>query len=158
MTTIIIGLGNPVLTDDSVGLKISSALREHLAGRTGVAIVELYSGGLQLVEAMAGFDRAIIVDAMVSGRPPGTIHELGPAEFPKTRSAYSSHDGSLPAAVEMGRMVGLRLPHRIAIWAVEAGDVETFGESLTPAVAPAVPQVVGRILEYLRSTPGGVSE
>ena len=149
MNTIIIGLGNPVLTDDSVGLKISAALRQHLAGRPGVTTAELYSGGLRLVEAIAGFDRAIVLDAIVTGQPAGTIRKLGTAELPSTRSAYSAHDGSLPAALQMGRMAGLRLPDEIDIWAVEAGDVETFSESLTPAVARAVPQVVREVLDHL---------
>ncbi len=151
MATIIIGLGNPVLTDDSVGPKIAQELRQRLAGQSGVAVVELYTGGLRLVETMVGYDQAIVIDAMVSGEPAGTIHELDVADLPKTRSAHSSHDGSLSAAMELVRAVGLRLPGEIRIWAIEAADVATFSENLSPCVERAAAQVIQVIEEVLRS-------
>ena len=143
--TIIIGVGNPVLTDDSVGLKIAAELRNR-----GLATAQVHSGGMELMETMTGYDRAIVIDAMVSGRPPGTIRELGPADLPATRNAHSTHDASLPVALELGRMAGLRLPGEIRIWGVEAGDVVTVGEGLTPAVERAVPRVVERVMRDLR--------
>jgi len=153
MATIIVGLGNPVLTDDSVGLKIVRELRERLAGRDGITVVELHTGGMRLVEAMVGYDQAIVIDAIVNGEPAGTIYELSMAGLPKTRSAHSSHDGGLTAAFELARAVGLRLPSEIRIWAVEAADVATFSENLTPCVERAAAQVVE---EVLRSLPARV--
>ena len=84
------------------------------------------------MEAMAGYDRAIVIDAMVSGGRPGTIYRLGLEDLPKTRNTDSTHDASLPVALELGRRPGLQLPGDVRIWAVEAADVETFGERLTP--------------------------
>ncbi len=152
MAPIIIGVGNPVLTDDSVGLKSVAALRCRLAGRSDVATAELYSGGLRLMEAMVGYQRAIVIDAMISGRPAGTIQSFTPADLPITRGIHSSHDGTLPEALALGHAAGLCLPRDIRIWAVEAGDVETLGEELTPAVATAVPVVVEHVLQDLRET------
>lgn len=158
MKTIIIGMGNPVLSDDSVGLKISETLRTLLAGSPDITTVELYSGGLRLVEAMAGFDYAIVVDSIVSGQLPGKVRKLRPADLPKTRTAYSTHDGSLSAALELGRLAGLLLPRRIDIWAVEAADVDTFSENLTGPVASAVPRVIRQVLDGLHATEAGVTQ
>lgn len=157
MATIVIGIGNPVLTDDSVGLKIAAAVRERLQGETVAATAELHSGGIRLMETMAGYDRAIVVDAIVSGGRPGTIYAMDAADLPKTRNAHSTHDGSLAAALELGRMVGLELPREVRIWAVEAGDVESFGEALTPAVEQAVPRVVDEVMRHLRENGLGAS-
>ena len=104
------------------------------------------------MEAMAGYDRAIVIDAMVSGGRPGTIYVLGPEDLARTRNAHSTHDGEPGAALELGRLAGLRLPAEIRIFAIEAEDVERFGESLTPAVERAVPQVADEVMRHLRSS------
>ncbi|MCX6629949.1 MAG: hydrogenase maturation protease [Candidatus Solibacter sp.] len=148
-STVIIGLGNPVLADDSVGLRIAAELRRRLAGRSGFTTVELYSGGMWLMEAMAGHERAIVIDAIVSGGTAGAVYRFGLADLPQTRTADSTHDASLPVALELGRVAGLHLPGKVKIWAVEAADVETFSERLTPEVERAVPLVVEQVLRDL---------
>ena len=153
MATIIIGMGNPVLSDDSVGVKIAQELQRRLAGDNGVTAVELHTGGMRLVETMAGYDRAFVIDAIESGEPAGTIHKLDVADLPKTRFAHSSHDGNLGAAFEFARAVGLRLPSEIRIWAIEAADTATFGEKLTPSVEQAAARVTGEILRLARRSP-----
>ena len=69
-----------------------------------------------------------------------------------TRTADSTHDTSLRLALELGRAAGLDLPEDVRIWAVEAADVETFSERLTPAVERAVPLVVEQVLRDLDET------
>jgi hydrogenase maturation protease len=149
MATVIIGVGNPVLTDDGVGLRIARELEMRLSGRDGVTVLARCAGGLRLMEAMAGYGRAVVIDAIESGAAPGSIHELDLEELPRTRNLHSSHDGSLVAALELGRTAGLRIPDEIRVWAVQAGDLETFGESLTEAVERAVPRVVEAVLRSL---------
>ena len=70
MRILIIGLGNPIVSDDSVGLRVVEELKPLLAHRTDVEVAEDYWGGLRLMERMIGFDRAIVVDAIHSGAPP----------------------------------------------------------------------------------------
>ena len=154
MSTLIIGLGNPLVTDDSVGLRVAGELRQHLAGRPDVVVVDDYCGGMRLMEQMVGYDRAIVIDAICSGAAPGTIHHLATADMPTQRSA-SSHDMTLPTALMLGRQAGLRLPKDEAIMLVgiEAEDILNFGETCTPAVAAAVPQAVAEVLAVLNRLP-----
>jgi hydrogenase maturation protease len=151
-STVIIGLGNPVLTDDGVGLRIAAELGRRLAGRNGFTTVELHAGGLWLMEAMAGHERAIVIDAMVGGGVAGDVYRLGLEDLSRARTADCTHDASLPVALELGRAAGLELPGDVRVWAVEAADVETFGERLTPAVERAVPRVVEQVLLDLDET------
>ncbi len=149
--TIIIGLGNPIVSDDSVGIRVSRELRERLNGHDGIDIAEAYAGGIRLMDVMVGYEKAIIVDAMVTGNGrPGTIHSLSLSDLISTRNIVSTHDTNLSTALEMGKMLGLHLPHEIEIWGIEAMDVETFSEELTEDVAKAVPVVVQRIVDDLR--------
>jgi hydrogenase maturation protease len=150
MKTLILGLGNPLVSDDSVGLRVAEELKTRLAGRTDVEVSEDYWGGLRLMERMIGFDRAIVVDAIQTGAPPGTIHLLAPDDIPTQRSA-SAHDVNLSTALEFGRQAGARLPKNshIRLVGIEAEDVLTFGQRLTPAVQAAVPRAVDAVLEAL---------
>ncbi|MBA4372710.1 MAG: peptidase M52 [Thermodesulfovibrio sp.] len=158
MKTVVIGLGNPILTDDSVGIKVSRAVGDLLAqqcessrGSDTVDIKEVYAGGIRLMDAMTGYDRACIVDAMVTGRfRPGAVSEFDLAELCSTRNIVCTHDTNLATALELGRMLDLHLPSRIKIWGIEACDVTTFGEELTEEIACAVPVAVSAILSELQ--------
>ncbi len=157
MKTVVIGLGNPILTDDSVGVKVSRAIREQLDHRETdgigdtIDIKELYAGGIRLMDAMTGYDRACIVDAMVTGSScPGTVSEVEPDQLCSTRNMVCTHDTNLSTALELGRMLGMHLPARIKIWGIEAADVTSFGEELTDEVERAVPVAVNAILSELK--------
>ncbi|MEW6568946.1 MAG: hydrogenase maturation protease [Chloroflexota bacterium] len=152
--TLVLGLGNPLLRDDSVGLRVVRALRPLVKDLPDVRVEEDYHGGLRLMERLIGFERAIIVDAICSGAPPGTIHRLGPTSVPTQHSA-SSHDVNLPTALALGRRSGAALPpdDSISLIAIEAAEVMSFGEDLTPDVSAAIPTAVELILAEL--TPKG---
>lgn len=149
--TVIIGLGNPILTDDGVGIKVAQALRDELGSNSSVDIKELYAGGIRLIDAMTGYEKAVIVDAMVTGkRSPGTISLVSGSELESARNIASTHDINFSTALEMGRMLGIRMPEDIKIFGIEAEEVERFGETLTDDVARAVPQALRLIIENLR--------
>lgn len=150
MKTLIIGLGNPLVTDDSVGLRVAQQLTPLLADRADVEVSEDYWGGLRLMEQMIGFDRAIVVDAIQTGAPPGTIHLLTPDGIATQRSA-SAHDVNLSTALEFGRQAGEKLPEnsQIQLIGIEAEDTLTFCEQCTPAVEAAIPRAVEAVLKAL---------
>ena len=68
--TLIIGLGNPIVSDDSVGLRVADQLKTLLADRPDVDVAEDCWGGLRLMERMIGYDRAIVIDAICTVRRP----------------------------------------------------------------------------------------
>lgn len=150
MKTLILGLGNPLITDDSVGLRVAAELRGRLADRKDVEVDEDYWGGLRLMERMVGYDRAIVIDAIQTGAPPGTIHHLRVSSMPTQRSA-SAHDVNLPTALALGRQAGEKLPadEDILLVGIEADDILTFGEECTPPVQAAIPLAVAAVLEAL---------
>jgi hydrogenase maturation protease len=150
--TLVLGLGNPLIRDDSVGLRVVGDLRPLLAERPEIDVEEDYWGGLRLMERMVGYQRAVIIDAIVTGAPPGTIHRLSPGSIPTQRSA-SSHDVNLPTALAFGRQAGLVLPADadILLVGIEAEDILTFSEECTPAVAAAIPEAVRQVLGALEA-------
>ena len=153
--TVVIGLGNPVRADDSVGLAVVRELREQLAETETVELVELWAGRLRLVEAMVGFERAVVVDAMCTGTvAPGSYRRLTLADLEATRTTTCSHDTSLPTALEMWKRMEVPVPDDLTIWGIEVQDTETFSEALSNPVARAVPRVAAAILAELRGSRG----
>lgn len=151
MKTLVLGLGNPILRDDGVGIHVVQRLRPLLAHDQAVEVDEDFWGGLRLMERMIGFDRAIIIDAICTRRKePGTLLRLGAGDIPTQRSA-SAHDVNLPTALQLGRQAGAHLPANedILLIGIEAQDVQTFDEGLSPAVEQAVPQAVELVLKEL---------
>jgi len=150
MRTLVLGLGNSLLKDDSVGLRVAAELRPLLAGRPDVTVDEDIWGGLRLMERMIGFDRAIVIDAMSVGEKPGRIHYLTPDSVPTQRSA-SAHDVNLPTALAFGRSAGAHLPENedILLVGIETADITTFGEACTPEVEAALPRAVEAVLAAL---------
>jgi hydrogenase maturation protease len=150
MRTLVLGLGNPLVSDDSVGLWVAEELKSLLAGRPEVDVDEDYWGGLRLMERMVGYDRAIVVDAICTGAEPGTIHRFKPDALATQRSA-SAHDMNLRTALELGRRAEVHLPadEEILLIGIEAEDVINFSEECTPAVRAAIPRAVEAVLEAL---------
>lgn len=153
--TVIIGMGNRLLSDDGVGFAVAVAVAERLKGRLNLAVTELHTGGICLMEAMAGFRRAVVVDAMLSGAPPGTLRRFDPEEFVTTKNTFSSHDTDFATAYDLGRMAGVPLPERVSFWGIEGGEFALFGERFTDEVALAVPRAVELIVAEITGWEGG---
>jgi len=157
MKTLLLGLGNPILTDDGIGVYVVRAVAARWTGaaRSAGASVEFQEasvGGLRLLEVIAGYDRLILVDAIQTpGVPPGQIHRLSTDDLRKSLHAGSTHDLSFQGALAWGRRMGMVLPpdDAITIIAVEAEDVLTFGEALTPALTAALPDAAEAVLAEL---------
>ena len=150
MKTIIIGLGNPFLTDDSVGIKVARQLAPVVHQHNDIEVTEVYAGGIRLLDAMTGYDRAIVIDALrLEDGTPGKIHHLTPEDLCATWNTVSVHDMNLPTALAMGRMLEMHLPSQIEIWGIEGVDLESFSEDVSEEVAVAILQVVHEIADEL---------
>lgn len=147
--TTIIGLGNPILSDDSVGIHAARRLNNVQEVRDVAEVQEVYAGGLRLLDVLAGYRRAIIIDAMQTGAAPGTVRRFGISDLLKTRNLASSHDADLPTALEAGKALGMKLPEEVVIIGIEAEDVVNFGEKLTPAVERGLEEAIRLIREII---------
>jgi hydrogenase maturation protease len=147
--TLILGLGNPILSDDGVGPAVAHELERRIDPRTA-NVVEASLGGLDLLDLLTGYQRVIIIDAITTkdGKA-GQIHRLNIETLSSTRHAASPHDINLATALEMGKKLGMKMPSEIDIYAIEAQDTESFSEKCTPAVKAAIPRCVKMILQEL---------
>jgi hydrogenase maturation protease len=149
MKTLVLGLGNPILSDDGVGIKVAQELREKLRNPQ-VTVAESSLAGISLLDSIVGYDEVIIIDAVQTEKGnAGQIYRMKPEDFSLTKHFTSPHQINLLTALELGKMLDLAMPKQITIFAVEAKNITSFSEKCTPEVEQAIPEVVKMVLEEL---------
>lgn len=145
MRTLVLGLGNELLGDDGVGTLAARELKEQLNDRTDVDVVESSQCGVALLDLLLGYDRALILDAIMTGKhPPGTIIELGPDDLDPV-CAPSPHYAGLPEMFSIAEQLTLKFPQSIRILAVEVKDPYTLGTKLSLTATRALEALVQRV-------------
>lgn len=150
--TLILGLGNMILTDDRVGIEVGRRVFEACEGKW-VDFLEASAGGLDLLDAVCGYEKVIVIDAIQTGAEVGALHTVKTDDFIGSMRLASVHGVDFFMALETGRKLGMKIPKDIRIYAIEVSDPFTFSEVMTPALERAVPGIVGEILnkEFGRS-------
>ena len=138
LKTLILGLGNPILSDDSIGIRVAQAIEQHCRGEA-VTVMEASQAGLNLLDLITGYDKLILIDAIqtVSGDI-GEVYRLEASDLASTLHTGSPHDVNLATALELGKKLGMDLPSEIVVFAIEVKDVTTFSEECTPEVRGAI--------------------
>lgn len=150
---LVIGVGNAYRRDDAVGLVVARRIREEAL--SGVSVLEHSGEGVGLMEAWTGAEGVILIDAVRTGAPPGTLCRLDahvesiPAQF----FHYSTHAFSVAEAIELARTLG-QLPRRLIVHGIQGEDFKA-GSGLSVPVESAVEDVLGRVLQdikYIQAT------
>jgi hydrogenase maturation protease len=139
----VLGIGSP-FGDDRVGWAVIDALRGSGALTRARASATCYDRpGLRLVEALTGAEHAILVDAMRSGAPPGSIRRLAAEDLTVASGLLSAHGFGVAEAVALARALGA-LPRRLTVIGIEIADPQPGADLSAPvraAVAAAAAQI-----------------
>ena len=152
MKRLVLGVGNPIGTDDGVGIHVARELKK--LDLPGVEVEELPANGLELLDMVVGYDKVIIVDAIKTrGGNPGDFYTLTEDDFVRSVHGASPHGINIPTALAMGRrIVPEQMPRELIFVAVEVEDIENVSDKMTPKVAKAVPRIVEFVEERLKSS------
>jgi hydrogenase maturation protease len=139
-STLLIGVGNEFRRDDGVGILAARRIREK--NFPGIVIVECDGEATSLLDAWAGMKTVVIIDAVSSGAPPGTIHRIDARRQSVSQELFpfSTHALGLAHAVELARSLG-KLPINIIIYGIE-GEQFAAGSNLSPKVQEALNEVL----------------
>jgi hydrogenase maturation protease len=133
---LVLCLGNALRRDDAVALRVGDLL--EASPIPGAVVRRSAAAGLYLLDEMEGFDRVVVVDAVLTGvHPAGAVLSF-PLEHLRAPEGPSPHSIGLPSALARARAAGAPVPARIHVVAVEVLEMDTIGEGLTPPVAAAV--------------------
>jgi hydrogenase maturation protease len=149
--TLVVGVGSTIRGDDGVGVEVVRRLRDRVTDDQ-VDYIELGTAGLALLDRVEGYERLILVDAIVTGGKPGTVVELTGEEVASSAHLGAGHEAGLPTVLELGQKLSKVMPREVIVIAVEAADLDSFSETLTPEVEAVMPDVLERVEELLRST------
>jgi hydrogenase maturation protease len=133
--TLILGLGNPILSDDGIGLILVKRLEGNISGADTASIT---LAGLELMDILAGYDHVFLIDAATgTGGEPGELRELKDGN--RALHLFTSHGVNFFDLIKMGRDAGLKMPEPAAVFGIEIGNATDFGDSLSPAMISALP-------------------
>lgn len=152
MKTIVLGVGNPILQDDGVGIHVVEQLRTSLHDAS-VTVDIAYTGGMNLLDMVRGFDKVILVDALkLENTATGEVKRLSLTEASALHSS-SPHDISFSEALLLAKRLGdSHLPKEVVVIGIVVKNTYDFGEHLSSEVASAVPRAVAMVLSELKNT------
>lgn len=157
MKTLVLGLGNELYGDDAVGIHVIRKLTKDLEKSKNtsrwfedIELEECSLSGLALLEVIVDYDTLIIIDTLKKEKPlTGKIHLLEEKDL-RQIPAPSPHYVSIPQSIELGKKLGLQVPSRIIILAVEAKNQYNLGEGLTEEMTKAIPEIVEEVKKVLQ--------
>jgi hydrogenase maturation protease len=151
MKTLVLGLGNPILSDDAVGIRVARKVGKRV-NDPQIDVAETSEAGLRLLDCVVGYDQVVIIDSVQTEKgQPGQVYRLSPEDFSFATHFSSPHQVNLVTSLELGKMLHLAMPRKVTIFAVEAKDIASFSEKCTPAVERAIPEAVEMVLQELSS-------
>jgi len=152
MKTIVLGVGNPILQDDGVGLHVISALRKEMNDPM-ITLETASTGGMNLLDLIRGYEKVILIDAVKDHQStPGEVKRRILSDFHTVHSC-NPHDVSLPEALLVAKQLGeTHLPAEIILIGITVNHTDEFGEHLSSQVSAAIPTAVAMVLEELKNT------
>jgi hydrogenase maturation protease len=152
---VVVAIGNGYRRDDGAGLAVAARLRGRVP--SGVELVECEQEPSRLIDACDGAAAALVVDAVASGAPPGTLHRFDASAGPVPARLFrsSTHAFGVGEAIELARVLG-RLPARVIVYGIE-GAAFGAGEGLTEPVATAVERAADAVLADICNPEGDLA-
>jgi len=151
MKTIILGIGNLILGDDGVGVHVANEVKKQIKSND-ITVDEAITGGMNLLDLLLGYDKAIIIDAVKSdSSKTGEVKKILLSDF-TTMHSCNPHDVSLVEAIDMAKKLGEdRIPKEIIIIGIMMKEIPCeFGEELSEKIKAAVPKAVKMTLKEIK--------
>ena len=140
----ILGVGNPILTDDGVGIKVA---REIAKERPGMDVEEVNEAGLAFLDHAIGYDRLIIIDSIKTGcAPVGELYKLELNDLKPSDNFPSSHGLDMASVLKLAGDLGYKRPD-ISIYAVEVKDNTTFSERCTVEIEDKITSFARQVID-----------
>jgi hydrogenase maturation protease len=153
MRILLLGIGNPILGDDGVGVRVAQELARKIKDES-IEIKDTSADSLNLLELIVGYDKLVIIDAiMTDAKKAGRIYRLKPENLcHPSHPTASPHHLNLATTIEIGRMLfPEEMPQEVAIFAIGTQQVTEVTEEMTAKVKQAIPKVVDLILKEVNA-------
>ena len=148
MKVVVLGVGNIILADEGVGVRVVEAFERDYAIPEGVVVIDAGTSGMEMLEDLSHLDFLLVVDAIAAGKPPGTLVKLADDEVPVFfRRNLSPHGIGLSDVLASLEFMEAE-PKETVILGVQPVSMELSTE-LTPTIAALVPELVAQVVSEL---------
>jgi hydrogenase maturation protease len=146
---VVLGLGNPLMADEGIGVEIVSRLARMAGKFPSVEFVDAGTAGLSILHKLSGRRKAIIIDCCVMGAVPGTAAAFTPADVASVKklSHFSLHEVDILHVLELARSLG-DCPDEVIIFGIEPVTIEQK-ESLSTELAERLDSYVAMVFDQL---------
>jgi hydrogenase maturation protease len=152
----IIGIGNTLMGDDGVGVKVAEFLQQRDLG-PGIDVVCGGTDGMALSHRFTDVDTVIVVDAIAVDDAPGSVYRFRPEDVGMlSLRSHTSHGLSLPNIMLAARLQGF--DPDVIVYAVQIGDITCGFDTLTAEVADAIPEVAEMVVAEAQRLASAQSE
>ncbi len=145
--TVVIGLGNVILSDEGVGVHALREIEASLSNQSGVMFVDGGTLGLELLSIAAGASRLLLLDAVEIGEPAGTLARFDHEQLASLLTGSSAHELGVADLLSALMMLGAE-PQEVVLLGVQP-HTTTLGTEMTPAVAGAMPGLVAAAISQI---------
>ncbi len=148
---VVLGVGNILLRDEGVGVRVVEELQRRYSFAPNVRIVDGGTQGLWLLPTLQEADHLVVVDAVLGKGEPGTIYRLERDDLPKgLRAKQSAHDSDLVEALNLCSLLETG-PRDVVVVGIQPEDIRPYGLELTEKVQARIEDLIVRVIEELRS-------
>jgi hydrogenase maturation protease len=148
--TLVLGLGNILLRDEGVGVRVVQAL-EQMPLPPDVEVFDGATAGVDLLDVLAGRRKVVVIDAIAGDSAPGTVLRLTPDDLvPRHQQGVSLHDLGLLETLALAKQLDLA-PEEVIIIGVKPHNV-ACGLELSAEIARAVPGIIDLVLAELEQS------
>jgi len=151
----VIGLGNPLLSDDAIGLiAVEMARERYLSHLSNVTFIQNTSGGFDLLYDMIGYKGTLIIDSVNTGKKEsGFCHEYSLNDIYQCNQPrlIDSHGLNINTICDIGKKCGYIMPEDIRIIGIEGRDFFTFSDTPQQDLIKALDAILSKIETILNS-------
>jgi len=151
MRTLVLGIGNSILGDDGVGVRVAREVAARVKDGN-VDVRDVSVDGLNLFDFILGYDKLVVIDAIVTeDGAVGDVFRIVPEKVcDPSRSAISPHHFNLATTLEIGKkLFPAQIPRDVVLYAVEAEEATAVSEEMTREVEQAVPRAADLVMEEI---------
>lgn len=144
------------MSDDGVGVRVVQLLAERYRFPPRVTVLDGGTLGLDLLPRLEGVARLLVVDAVETGQPPGTVVRLAGDEVPIVlETKVSPHQMGLKDLLAVAMLQGFA-PREMVLWGVQPALID-MGMELSPLVAARLEPLVRHVVAELDRWGAGVT-
>lgn len=147
-STMLLGLGNPILGDDGIGCMLAELVGDMLGPMDGLEVLSASVSPVRLVDIISGFHRLLVLDSVTTRRAePGTLMEV---DFTvEGLLPPSSHHFSVHQIPEIASALGLQCPRDIVYLGIEIEPPREYGDRLSPLLEERLPSLAEEVIAIL---------